>query len=1038
MSPTAETIRHPALDRRPGAPLADAPLTDRARLGVVLQAAGLLSLLEAAGWRLARGFSDATVGADGALGGVAVVRGRGRRPAAELLAGLLAALFGEEAVAGRGEARRAARQLMARWRSGMLPASADAAVEQIVTAAPFLVEEPGPTARALEGSFERAGRSIAWRAGRAAGAGCCAEGARSLAARGRWAAAVRACRESPAADDEGRLLQAQVLAADGRLEAALAVIGARRDSAAEAVRLEAQLALGELGAARETLRRLERQTLPPRDRLAIGDAALRVYYLCRDFDASAEFASRLVAETRGRERRHAQLLAAMSAGDRGDLATLSRRVDELSGCADDPELAPLWREAAALQAVLRDDGPALIEQMTQKLRRGRRRMTRIQSGRAWNQLGLGRQMVGDLAGAERAFAHAMRRLDRCDGPLRVTLAGVNLAEVRLRRGQLAGVEPILAATTLANLRAGNRLGLLHDEILWVRFDLVRGDLEGALARCRRALPEAHELGGGRCVAQFVALGARAAGWLGRAEEAASLLALAGDAWRLDLEPEEHPFVLSLAGRHAAAREAAEASPFAELATPLVRGEAPRRAAWSALDALEPFRRARLVLDAETVAPGSTPRAARADAAALLRRLGAPGLAALVARDEERAWRSLGAYCARPAGDATALAELFAAVGHPEAELRLRCGTVERRLVEGAARGDAGELTAPCGEGELVLRAEAVDEPLRALFALLLRDLPGPSAVAPRAGRRSTLLGESPALATALDRLARFADSELPVLILGENGTGKELAAKLVHGGSARRARDLVPFNCAGLVESLQLSELFGHARGAFTGADRAHVGVFEQAQGSSLFLDEIGDLPLSAQGAILRALQEREIRRVGESVPRKVDVRIVAATNRDLERMVEEERFRQDLYFRLKVATVVLPPLRERGGDVLLLAEHFLDALRARRPSLRLTPEARRALAGHSWPGNVRELRHVLEAAALLTDDGRIAPEHLDLSARPAEAPASAYHRSLEDARRRMMAEALEAAAGNRAAAARRLGMSRQNFSYLAKKLGLG
>jgi anaerobic nitric oxide reductase transcription regulator len=290
----------------------------------------------------------------------------------------------------------------------------------------------------------------------------------------------------------------------------------------------------------------------------------------------------------------------------------------------------------------------------------------------------------------------------------------------------------------------------------------------------------------------------------------------------------------------------------------------------------------------------------------------------------------------------------------------------------------------------------------------------------------------------VERLRRFAGSELPVLILGENGTGKELAARFVHESSARRGRDPVPFNCAGLSESLQLSELFGHARGAFTGADRAHVGVFEQAQGTSLFLDEIGDLPPSAQGAILRALQEREVRRVGESVPRRVDVRVIAATNRDLERMVGEERFRQDLFFRLKVATVLLPPLRERGDDVLLLAERFLEAERRRRPGLRLTAEARRALLAHAWPGNVRELKHVLEAAALLTDDGRIAPEHLDLRAAPPERTATAYHRTMEEARRRMVVEALAAAGGRRAAAARALGMSRQNFSYLAKRLGLG
>ena len=450
----------------------------------------------------------------------------------------------------------------------------------------------------------------------------------------------------------------------------------------------------------------------------------------------------------------------------------------------------------------------------------------------------------------------------------------------------------------------------------------------------------------------------------------------------------------------------------------------------------PFRRARFVLDAEMVAPGSVPRERRAEAAALLRRLGAPALAARVTRGEERAWRALAAYCERPPGDPRALAELLAAAGHPEAAIRLRGPAGERRLVEGTAgtgsRGAGGAL----GDGELVLAAEGIDEPLRALFALLRRDLPGPAGAAATNGD-SPLAGSSPALAAAVERLRRFAGSELPVLILGENGTGKELAARYVHEASARRGRDLVPFNCAGLAESLQLSELFGHARGAFTGAERAHAGVFEQAQGTSLFLDEIGDLPPSAQGAILRALQEREIRRVGESVPRRVDVRVIAATNRDLERMVGEERFRQDLYFRLKVATVVLPPLRERGDDVLLLAERFLEAERRRRPGLRLTrggaPGARRRTPGRatcaSSSTRSRPPRCSPTTAA--------SPPSTSISARRLRSgAATAYHRSLEEARRKMIVEALEAAAGNRAAAARRLGMSRQNFSYLAKKTG--
>jgi transcriptional regulator with GAF, ATPase, and Fis domain len=249
----------------------------------------------------------------------------------------------------------------------------------------------------------------------------------------------------------------------------------------------------------------------------------------------------------------------------------------------------------------------------------------------------------------------------------------------------------------------------------------------------------------------------------------------------------------------------------------------------------------------------------------------------------------------------------------------------------------------------------------------------------------------------------------------------------------------VAVNCAALSETLLLSDLFGHARGAFTGADRPHAGVFETANGGTVFLDEIGDLPPAAQGNLLRVLQEGEVRRLGESLPRKVDVRLVAATHRDLAAMVRDGRFRQDLYYRLKVCTVTMPPLRERGDDVELLAESFLEAERRRLglPHLQLTGEARRRLRAHTWPGNVRELAHVLKAAAALTGDGPIEASALDLDTSDAALPASDYHREVDDFRRAILRRALAAHGGNRAAAARQLGVSRQALSYLVRELGL-
>ena len=380
---------------------------------------------------------------------------------------------------------------------------------------------------------------------------------------------------------------------------------------------------------------------------------------------------------------------------------------------------------------------------------------------------------------------------------------------------------------------------------------------------------------------------------------------------------------------------------------------------------------------------------------------------------------------------------------------------DRHWVDGSRPAEGGEeLYAEGGGGTLRLRTTRIDEVLRAIFTLLLRELPdladhrpavrradGPEADG-AAADASGLIGESPLLAAALERLRQFAPSDMPVLLLGESGSGKELAAREIRRASARASAAWVPVNCAALSETLLLSDLFGHARGAFTGADRARAGVFETANGGTVFLDEIGDLPPVAQGNLLRVLQEGEVRRLGESTARRVDVRLVAATHRDLARMVTDGKFRQDLYYRLKVCTVTLPPLRERGEDVMLLAEHFLAAERRRRslPQLHLAADARRSILAHRWPGNVRELANVVQAATALAGNGAIRASMLDLD-RPAGGEvadeASAYHQELDDFRRALLQKALRASGGNRAAAARRLGLSRQALSYLVLNLGL-
>ncbi|MBS99097.1 MAG: nitric oxide reductase transcriptional regulator NorR [Oceanospirillaceae bacterium] len=325
--------------------------------------------------------------------------------------------------------------------------------------------------------------------------------------------------------------------------------------------------------------------------------------------------------------------------------------------------------------------------------------------------------------------------------------------------------------------------------------------------------------------------------------------------------------------------------------------------------------------------------------------------------------------------------------------------------------------------------------------------------------RTEIIGDSPTIKAMLRELDVVATSDLSVLITGETGVGKELVARHIHAASARTDAPLVYVNCAALPENLVESELFGHTRGAFSGADGARTGKFELAHGGTLFLDEIGEMPLAMQPKLLRALQSGEVQRVGSDRFHQVDVRIIAATNRDLAQEVAEGRFRADLYHRLSVYPIQVPPLRERGRDILRLAGHFLELNRRRLGlrSLRLDSGAREALLAYDWPGNVRELEHLLSRAVLrLKADagsgGRIqslTAGLLDLPvARITESESPIAHqtllsgseaRSLREAtdlfQRNLIIECLARQGRNRAAAARELGLDPGNFSRLLKRL---
>jgi transcriptional regulator with GAF, ATPase, and Fis domain len=315
-----------------------------------------------------------------------------------------------------------------------------------------------------------------------------------------------------------------------------------------------------------------------------------------------------------------------------------------------------------------------------------------------------------------------------------------------------------------------------------------------------------------------------------------------------------------------------------------------------------------------------------------------------------------------------------------------------------------------------------------------------------------IVGDSPALAAMLERIDAVAATNASVLIIGETGTGKELVAHAIHARSSRAAHPLVKVNCASIPQELFESEFFGHVRGAFTGASRDRPGRFQLADGGTIFLDEVGEIPLSLQGKLLRVLQERQFERVGDDQTQTVDVRVIAATNKDLERAVEAGEFREDLYYRLSVFPVSVPPLRRRGDDVVQLATHFLEQACREfgRPLLVLSPAQLDALRAYDWPGNVRELRNVIERAVILSRDSEL---QLDLpgpgrtpvaAARPGPPPAAPgrirTEGQLREEQRANIVAALEAArwrVSGRGGAAELLGLRPTTLADRMRRLGI-
>ena len=374
------------------------------------------------------------------------------------------------------------------------------------------------------------------------------------------------------------------------------------------------------------------------------------------------------------------------------------------------------------------------------------------------------------------------------------------------------------------------------------------------------------------------------------------------------------------------------------------------------------------------------------------------------------------------------------------------GTIEG-AVEAVKLGAFDYLKKPVDLEELKLLADRARE-----TALLKQELFYHRRRAAGGVALAGILGSSPALRALLDQVRQIAalDDTPPVLITGETGTGKGLVARTLHNSGPRAAKPFIDVNCTALPANLMEAELFGYERGAFTDAKESKIGLFEAAEGGFLFLDEVGDLELSLQGKLLRAIEERTVRRVGGIRDRKVNVRILAATNRNLEKEVQLNSFRRDLYFRLAVILLHLPPLRERGDDALVLAEHFLRRFSAKygKDVHRIDARAREVLLSYPWPGNVRELSHVIERAVLWSRDATLNVEHLSVSApmkagpdesdgAVAAAGMPSESADLTQVERAMIERAMHDANGNQTQAAQRLGISRDTLRYRLKKFDI-
>ena len=1087
-------IRHQALEAvredAGAAGLAESRLNDGQRAALLLQGAALLAHLRTAGWRLLS-WKGLVVDAREVLRiepGMVTVGRDGRSPQA-VLTRLASLLFESEEMVGRSAVRAALRPVVAGWRDLLLPFSADRLVVDILDHAPFLWGGEYRTARVSlfavheheEGEEVVVVGHSRWRRSllRAADLGPdrlstiperlstilgsdeaqdhwlgdnASGGPIDWIARGDWRRAVDESRREPPAEPGERTAVARELLDRGRFEAAHALVDRSSRTEDILIRLKGLVRMGRMAAARRTLTALETRRLGGAAKLEKCEEAIRIHAAAGRPAQLRAWAERALEAAVGPFADRGRALAGLA----------MREVGETGGAASllDPEGEPDDWMSCLVRARLASDRGDFTEAdqaLATALQQFRRQLPVYDRARLWNELATLRLSVDDCAGAERAARVSVRLFRCCDGPAGRAEAHGNLAEARIRTGRLSGVRETIDNLRRESLMAGSTAGIVEARQLEARLDLAQGRWSSALECCRSALEKLRKrkLGGGRLRALRLLSGS-ALVHLGRGEEAreellaALPLPVADGSARLRAGSDVLPAVFLLAGLREEARAVGEGGACAGLWEAVIESRAPSSDDWRWLEEQGAYRSAQTIHDLVCLGVETVPSRLLASAVRTLSEVGAEAPAQRVDAARLGPWRALRAFLDAEELDSRALHSLLSSAGHPEARIAVLesrdVGRQDERtevLLEGP--GGSEQFTVGVPAGRLVLSADRIEEPARALLAVIAARVPAASrsrrdALELAEARASTvggMIGRSKALVAAQGRVQKLALHDLPVLILGESGTGKELLARQLHDSSRRASGPWQAVNCAALPEGLLVSDLFGHRRGSFTGADSDRIGVFESGEGGTVFLDEIAELPLAAQGMLLRILQEGEMRRVGDSLSRRLDFRLVSATHRDLPAMVEAGQFREDLYYRLRVANVEAPPLRDRDDDVMLLAHHFLGMFSGEGEKLRFSEQVAGRILEYPWPGNVRELRNAIESAAALAEGPEITVEMLGLPNTPRRSPqvGASYHRKLEQYRRDLIRKALSDAGGNQARAARSLGLSRQALSYLVRKL---